>query len=85
MPTNSLPPYKMFRGHDLHTKESSFDPWLKQFAKENDKQKLFQLKSLLEKTAVHVVHMMPSKEQTKCTSVMKKRDKRLLDHTVLSL
>ena len=66
--TNSVPPLKLFSGDDVHTEEGSFDRWLEQFddrvkaASWNDNQKLFELKSHLEKTAAHVVRMMPSEE-----------------------
>ena len=79
---NSVPPLKLFIGDDVHTEDGSFDRWLEQFddrAKAvnwNENQKLFQLKSHLEKTAAHVVRMMPSEEQVKYTSVVSTLRKR---------
>ena len=74
--TNSVPPLKLFSGDDVHTEDGSFDRWLEQFddrakaANWNENQKLFQLKSHLEKTAAHVVRVMPSEERVKYTSVV---------------
>ena len=64
--TNSVPPLKLFSGDDVHRENGSFDRWLEQFddrakaANWNEKQKLFQLISHLEKMAAHVVRMMRS-------------------------
>ena len=72
----------MFGGDDVHTEDGSFDRWLEQFedrakaANWNDNQKLFQLKSHLEKTAAHVVRMMPSEERAKYVSVVSTLRKR---------
>ena len=85
--TNSVQPLKLFSGDDVHTKDGSFDRWLEQFddrakaANWNENQKLFQLKSHLEKTAAHVVRMMPSEELVKYTSIVSTLRKRfqLLD------
>ena len=80
--TNSVPPLKLFSGDDVHTEDGSFDRWLEQFddrakaANWNENQKLFQLKSHLEKTAAHVVRMMPSEERVKYTSVVSTLRKR---------
>ena len=80
--TNSVPPLHLFRGNDVHTEDGSFDRWLEQFedrmkvANWNDNQKLFQLKSHLEKTAAHVVRMMPSEERAKYTFVVSTLRKR---------
>ena len=73
--TNSVPPLKMFSGDDVHTEDGSFDRWLQQFegrakaASWNGKQKLFQIKSHLEKMAAHVVRRMPSEERPKYVSL----------------
>ena len=80
--TNSVPPLKLFSGDDVHTEDGSFDRWLEQFddrakaANWNENQRLFQLKSHLEKTAAHVVRMMPSEERVKYTSVVSTLRKR---------
>ena len=82
MATNSILPLKVFSGDDFHTEDGSFDRWLEDFedrvkaANWNDNQKLFQLKSHLEKTTAHVVRMMSSEGQVKYTSVVSTLKKR---------
>ena len=82
MATNSIPPLKVFSGDDFHTEDGSFDRWLENFedrakaANWNDNQKLFQLKSHLEKTAAHVVRMMSREERVKYASVVSTLKKR---------
>ena len=80
---NSVPPLKLFSGDDVHMEDGSFDRWLEQFddrakaANWNENQKLFQLKSHLEKTAAHVLRMMLSEERVKYTSVVSTLRKRI--------
>ena len=74
--TNSVPPLKMFAGDDIYTEEGSFERWIELFedraraAGWTESHKLFQLKSYLEKTALHVVRMMPATERDKYDSVV---------------
>ena len=73
--TNSVPPLKMFAGDDIYM-EGNFERWIELFedraraAGWTEPHKLFQLKSYLEKTALHVVRMMPMAEREKYESVV---------------
>ena len=76
MAAQSVPPLRQFNGEDIDSDEGSIDRWIEQFEERakvmgwNDEQKLFQLKTNLEKTAEHAVRMLSEKEKMSYESVV---------------
>ena len=82
MSTQAVPPLRVFTGDDPDAEDDTFERWLEGFeecakmCKWDEEQKLFQLKLHLQKTAEHVVCMMPAerrKEYDCVVDVLRKR------------
>ena len=82
MAAQRVPPLRKFCGQNINTDEGSIDRWLEQFAERarvagwSEEQKLFQLKAHLEKTAEHMVRMLPEEEKSSYSSVVVALQKR---------
>lgn len=72
----SIPPLWIFSGDDADADDGSFERWFEGFKERakiyqwDEDQKLFQLKAHLQKTAEHVVHMLPAKDKGKYDTVV---------------